>query len=137
MCPPAATPYVARQLVQPHAYVGRDTRIAVQSAVVVNLVGGQADVVPTEHLAGGLVASDCGICVAVCLSSRIVEEAKVHWGHQAVNQPSELWHRLPHHDQTRGIPAVVDVGDEIAVVAVSYTHLRAHETRHDLVCRLL
>src|SRR5665648_436293 len=23
------------------------------------------------------------------------------------------------------------------VVAVSYTHLRAHETRHDLVCRLL
>src|SRR5665648_1074316 len=24
-----------------------------------------------------------------------------------------------------------------AIVAVSYTHLRAHETRHDLVCRLL
>ena len=23
------------------------------------------------------------------------------------------------------------------VEAVSYTHLRAHETRHDLVCRLL
>src|SRR5450759_2929099 len=23
------------------------------------------------------------------------------------------------------------------LVAVSYTHLRAHETRHDLVCRLL
>src|SRR5450756_2695987 len=23
------------------------------------------------------------------------------------------------------------------IVAVSYTHLRAHETRHDLVCRLL
>eukprot|EP01016_Furgasonia_blochmanni_P031135 TRINITY_DN3222_c0_g1_i5.p4 TRINITY_DN3222_c0_g1~~TRINITY_DN3222_c0_g1_i5.p4 ORF type:complete len:100 (+),score=14.91 TRINITY_DN3222_c0_g1_i5:909-1208(+) len=23
------------------------------------------------------------------------------------------------------------------VIAVSYTHLRAHETRHDLVCRLL
>src|SRR5450759_2018992 len=31
------------------------------------------------------------------------------------------------------------VGDRIeaTVVAVSYTHLRAHETRHDLVCRLL
>src|SRR5450759_1496715 len=26
---------------------------------------------------------------------------------------------------------------EHGVVAVSYTHLRAHETRHDLVCRLL
>src|SRR5665648_1241485 len=25
----------------------------------------------------------------------------------------------------------------IPIVAVSYTHLRAHETRHDLVCRLL
>src|SRR5450759_1052970 len=25
----------------------------------------------------------------------------------------------------------------LAIEAVSYTHLRAHETRHDLVCRLL
>ncbi|CUX69123.1 hypothetical protein BN3590_03586 [Clostridium sp. C105KSO15] len=25
----------------------------------------------------------------------------------------------------------------ICVITVSYTHLRAHETRHDLVCRLL
>src|SRR5450756_2971516 len=25
----------------------------------------------------------------------------------------------------------------VLVVPVSYTHLRAHETRHDLVCRLL
>src|SRR5450756_1260 len=31
------------------------------------------------------------------------------------------------------------VGVELPIrfVAVSYTHLRAHETRHDLVCRLL
>src|SRR5450756_2998855 len=28
-------------------------------------------------------------------------------------------------------------GPEEALAAVSYTHLRAHETRHDLVCRLL
>ena len=27
--------------------------------------------------------------------------------------------------------------DESPVTPVSYTHLRAHETRHDLVCRLL
>src|SRR5450759_2265652 len=37
--------------------------------------------------------------------------------------------------------AVRRVGPEALVVrspiAVSYTHLRAHETRHDLVCRLL
>src|SRR5450756_2950458 len=25
----------------------------------------------------------------------------------------------------------------VKIIAVSYTHLRAHETRHDLVCRLL
>ena len=25
----------------------------------------------------------------------------------------------------------------LSVLPVSYTHLRAHETRHDLVCRLL
>src|SRR5659263_58354 len=29
------------------------------------------------------------------------------------------------------------VGLLFGVAAVSYTHLRAHETRHDLVCRLL
>ena len=29
------------------------------------------------------------------------------------------------------------VGQADGVVSVSYTHLRAHETRHDLVCRLL
>ena len=28
-------------------------------------------------------------------------------------------------------------GSEWCAGAVSYTHLRAHETRHDLVCRLL
>ena len=32
-----------------------------------------------------------------------------------------------------------DLGLELSTCpdAVSYTHLRAHETRHDLVCRLL
>ena len=33
--------------------------------------------------------------------------------------------------------AVVDPEDVETLQAVSYTHLRAHETRHDLVCRLL
>ena len=30
-----------------------------------------------------------------------------------------------------------DFGKKFNPLAVSYTHLRAHETRHDLVCRLL
>src|SRR5450759_932525 len=32
---------------------------------------------------------------------------------------------------------VVRSCEELGVISVSYTHLRAHETRHDLVCRLL
>src|SRR5665648_337199 len=38
-----------------------------------------------------------------------------------------------------GIEVVLDPNpaDYDFTVAVSYTHLRAHETRHDLVCRLL
>src|SRR5428012_13725 len=30
-----------------------------------------------------------------------------------------------------------DMTVQISAITVSYTHLRAHETRHDLVCRLL
>src|SRR5450759_2242035 len=40
-----------------------------------------------------------------------------------------------------GKGSVMRLGDEtrvpVEVIPVSYTHLRAHETRHDLVCRLL
>src|SRR5450759_2178449 len=35
------------------------------------------------------------------------------------------------------IPSLLALGGKDRVIAVSYTHLRAHETRHDLVCRLL
>src|SRR5659263_783126 len=43
----------------------------------------------------------------------------------AVVAPSLAYHHMPH-------PTC-----DIAEYPVSYTHLRAHETRHDLVCRLL
>src|SRR5450759_5452897 len=33
------------------------------------------------------------------------------------------------------VPQRIQISDN--VMPVSYTHLRAHETRHDLVCRLL
>ena len=35
------------------------------------------------------------------------------------------------------VVVVAVVAAAAVAVAVSYTHLRAHETRHDLVCRLL
>src|SRR5450756_2796761 len=38
-------------------------------------------------------------------------------------------------DQTRKGIRARDLGE--SSYSVSYTHLRAHETRHDLVCRLL
>src|SRR5665648_131182 len=41
-------------------------------------------------------------------------------------------HELLEVQRVRGVSAAVE-----DVEAVSYTHLRAHETRHDLVCRLL
>src|SRR5665648_1095866 len=37
----------------------------------------------------------------------------------------------------RAIEVSLDSPDAKHFTAVSYTHLRAHETRHDLVCRLL
>src|SRR5450756_1477253 len=42
---------------------------------------------------------------------------------------------VPHFSRSIWPPTSGGVGR--AVGAVSYTHLRAHETRHDLVCRLL
>src|SRR5665648_538003 len=38
---------------------------------------------------------------------------------------------IPHNEDLAGLPEYV-----AKLKAVSYTHLRAHETRHDLVCRL-
>eukprot|EP00825_Cyclidium_porcatum_P005547 TRINITY_DN12705_c0_g1_i1.p2 TRINITY_DN12705_c0_g1~~TRINITY_DN12705_c0_g1_i1.p2 ORF type:complete len:112 (-),score=32.44 TRINITY_DN12705_c0_g1_i1:29-364(-) len=32
---------------------------------------------------------------------------------------------------------IISGSDDRSIKTVSYTHLRAHETRHDLVCRLL
>src|SRR5450759_5435816 len=48
-------------------------------------------------------------------------------------RPSRAWsghYGLP-------LPALPSAGSGCKATSVSYTHLRAHETRHDLVCRLL
>src|SRR5450756_1068840 len=43
-----------------------------------------------------------------------------------------------HHHQTMLFHCCLHCRDVVnSIVPVSYTHLRAHETRHDLVCRLL
>src|SRR5450756_2673792 len=53
-----------------------------------------------------------------------------HDGDKVVASPKELSH-------VRVSGKVIGQGKSDKVIAVSYTHLRAHETRHDLVCRLL
>ena len=40
-------------------------------------------------------------------------------------------------EEGQSIPLIVDSPHSGIIYPVSYTHLRAHETRHDLVCRLL
>src|SRR5665648_1020014 len=46
-------------------------------------------------------------------------------------------HPSAHLRVALGAQVAVPVPDHAALAPVSYTHLRAHETRHDLVCRLL
>src|SRR5659263_166912 len=45
---------------------------------------------------------------------------------------SSNYQKLPN-----GYYAIYDNPNQMGFTTVSYTHLRAHETRHDLVCRLL
>ena len=51
---------------------------------------------------------------------------------KTVGQPSPYTTRKPELHTPDAFPPV-----RRPLAAVSYTHLRAHETRHDLVCRLL
>src|SRR5450759_5840196 len=46
-------------------------------------------------------------------------------------------HRPQHGEGQHHRHGALSRDDAVAVMPVSYTHLRAHETRHDLVCRLL
>src|SRR5450759_1173404 len=70
----------------------------------------------------------------------------ISWGRLAreISGPSSItmarsralrnWRTLPGQEQ-RSRAAAASL--ETPWISVSYTHLRAHETRHDLVCRLL
>src|SRR5428012_16250 len=48
---------------------------------------------------------------------------------------SDVYKRQEHHQHEHGPDD--PPGEPHVHAPVSYTHLRAHETRHDLVCRLL
>src|SRR5450756_2986216 len=60
--------------------------------------------------------------------------------HMLNNSIVELRHVMHAYDAVADCDIVHDhtiTGMVHALAPVSYTHLRAHETRHDLVCRLL
>src|SRR5665648_1205483 len=59
-----------------------------------------------------------------------------HYSYILLNKPKGYLTSL---SDPFGRPTVLDLLKDIKerVYPVSYTHLRAHETRHDLVCRLL
>ena len=78
------------------------------------------------------------------------DNSSLTWGLMAcgVAQLSKLFLELLLHRrwrpavliETGGMPSshsALVTGTAACVGSVSYTHLRAHETRHDLVCRLL
>src|SRR5450756_396894 len=69
------------------------------------------------------------------------ETEKAVWG-----SPSEIKRQFPNASVVANNRVVFNIcGNRYRLIvsfayrhkAVSYTHLRAHETRHDLVCRLL
>src|SRR5450756_3069663 len=48
-----------------------------------------------------------------------------------------LWRHVEHTSAKCRLERREEAGEIYGTEPVSYTHLRAHETRHDLVCRLL
>src|SRR5450756_1994397 len=86
-----------------------------------------------QDLGGQLTAGTGGTCLAE--NDRLTIENLLHQTQRrSPARPDLRPHRGRHaHEASRRDPAT----HWASTVSVSYTHLRAHETRHDLVCRLL
>src|SRR5450756_126751 len=71
--------------------------------------------------------------------ARPMPEAERHMGAVAERHMGNRARPMPEAERHMGAVAVRHTGTPAGrrTEAVSYTHLRAHETRHDLVCRLL
>src|SRR5450756_1257194 len=93
-----------------------------------------------EHDLGHRVQSSldqCGSCLGDCTDLQLVDVG-IHDSNAAAAEPD---HRIELLQLVVPLNDLLQIGDASFVVSrlcpVSYTHLRAHETRHDLVCRLL
>src|SRR5450759_5404064 len=82
--------------------------------------------------AGHIAVDTLDLFITACLRRNFVRFLAVHliphadWNLRQVVEHIQLSNHQPG-----------DTVNHASVTAVSYTHLRAHETRHDLVCRLL
>src|SRR5450756_2456592 len=90
---------------------------AIDKAVFPGLQGG-----PHNHTTAG---------IAVALREAATDTFKAY-AHQIVKNARVLAEGLAGYGFK-----LVSGGTDTHLIPVSYTHLRAHETRHDLVCRLL
>ena len=73
----------------------------------------------SRKLAALAMAVLLAVSLTACSPKQVAQDMVVH-----------LVHKL-------GLVEESDEDDTDTTTTVSYTHLRAHETRHDLVCRLL
>src|SRR5450756_2957588 len=125
-------------------------QVSKQLVASVDVVGLDTGTLPSLLSAGPRVElpgnrSGPGVAVGVPLTVALAVWRKEH----VVDSP-----RVDRHAAHRNLTIIQGPGDANAnlllemyqvpdqvavdaVCAVSYTHLRAHETRHDLVCRLL
>src|SRR5450759_2216608 len=86
--------------------------------------------VGTEHLLLGLIKLGQGVAVNVIQKMGLdLETVRMEVEKQVGTGPDQK--------MIGNIPYTPRVKKVLGLAPVSYTHLRAHETRHDLVCRLL
>ena len=81
-----------------------------------------------------LVGAVIGVVTALLvLACALVKDKKETMGYERTMNDGEILRRLAGYAKPYWAKFVV----VLFLMPVSYTHLRAHETRHDLVCRLL
>src|SRR5450756_1293935 len=82
----------------------------------------------SDHSRGSSLTSQSMVRDATLATPLSDQKIRVHTGAPTLCQSRPPGSRT---EPSHGTTAVTTAG------SVSYTHLRAHETRHDLVCRLL
>src|SRR5450759_4409239 len=90
-------------------------------------IGKDVTVEPFSFIAGNVTIGDgtwVGPNTTIMNGARIGENCRIF--------PSAVISGIPQDLKLRGEESTAEIGDNTTIRAVSYTHLRAHETRHDL-----